>query len=400
MSTSTIEDATLKAPTAASVASRSGLQSLLGGSGVNRRPELYTSYAADMALLNTRAKMVSVYGLVAIAALFPFMFEDDILILLGRAFAFAVGAIGLNLITGYAGQVSLGHAFFVGLGAFTAATLSGSTEIRTLGYDLPMIIWLPAAALVPAVVGAMIAPIASRLRGLYLAIVTLGLVFLGEHIFREADFITGGFGVGRPGVDAEIFGISLVNNGPSFDGAQKVYWFALVVLIVVALLGRNIARTAVGRAFQAVRDRDIAAEVIGVELTKHKILAFVISSAFAGIAGALLYTITRQVVPEAFNLLLSVQFIAMILIGGVSTISGAIAGAIFLTVILRLAEELSRFVDFIPPPGSPGGLLNTAQVSTILYGLLIIGFLLFEPRGLFGVWIRIRNYWKGWPFSY
>ncbi len=400
MSTSTIEDATLKAPTAASVASRSGLQSLLGGSGVNRRPELYTSYAADMALLNTRAKMVSVYGLVAIAALFPFMFEDDILILLGRAFAFAVGAIGLNLITGYAGQVSLGHAFFVGLGAFTAATLSGSTEIRTLGYDLPMIIWLPAAALVPAVVGAMIAPIASRLRGLYLAIVTLGLVFLGEHIFREADFITGGFGVGRPGVDAEIFGISLVNNGPSFDGAQKVYWFSLVVLIVVALLGRNIARTAVGRAFQAVRDRDIAAEVIGVELTKHKILAFVISSAFAGIAGALLYTITRQVVPEAFNLLLSVQFIAMILIGGVSTISGAIAGAIFLTVILRLAEELSRFVDFIPPPGSPGGLLNTAQVSTILYGLLIIGFLLFEPRGLFGVWIRIRNYWKGWPFSY
>ena len=378
------------------------MSTLLSGSGVNRRPELYTSYEADMALFNTRAKKFGVLALIVLAALGPLLFDNDILVLLARAFALAIGAIGLNLVTGYAGQVSLGHAFFVGLGAFTAATLAGSTEIRTLGYDLPMIVWLPAAALVPAVIGALIAPVATRLRGLYLAIVTLGLVFIGEHIFREADFITGGFGVGRPGVDAEFFGIDLVNSpvDATIQGAQKVYWFCLITLIVIAVLGRNIARTAVGRAFQAVRDRDIAAEVIGVELTKHKILAFIISSAFAGIAGALLYTITRQITPEAFNLALSVQFIAMILIGGVSTISGAIAGALFLTVVLRLAEELSRFFDFIPPPGSSGGLLNTAQVSTILYGLLIVGFLLFEPRGLFGVWIRFRNYWKGWPFSY
>ncbi|CAN5589437.1 branched-chain amino acid ABC transporter permease [soil metagenome] len=373
---------------------------LLGGSGVNRRPELYTSYEADMALFNTRAKLISVYGLLLLAVLLPFFLDDNLLVLLGRAFAFAVGAIGLNLVTGYAGQVSLGHAFFVGLGAFTAAAISGNPEARTLGLGLPMIVWLPAAALVPAIVGALIAPIASRLRGLYLAIVTLGLVFLGEHIFREADSITGGFGVGRNGVEASFFGVSLISRGANFSGQQKTYWFSLAVLVVVAILGRNIARTAVGRAFQAVRDRDIAAEVIGVELTKHKILAFTISSAFAGLAGAVLYTITRQITPEAFNLGLSVQFIAMILIGGASTISGSIAGALFLTIILRLAEELSRYASFIPPPGSNDGLLNTAQVSTVLYGLLIIGFLLFEPRGLFGVWVRIRNYWKGWPFSY
>ncbi len=373
---------------------------LLGGSGVSRRPELYTSYEADMALFNTRAKMAGVYGLLALTVLMPFVLADDLLVLMARAFAFAIGAIGLNLVTGYAGQVSLGHAFFVGIGAFTAATLSGDPDGRTLGFGLPMIVWLPAAALLPALIGALIAPVATRLRGLYLAIVTLGLVFLGEHVFREADFITGGFGVGRPGVIADFFGISLTNTGASFTGQQKTFWFALAVLVVVALLGRNIARTATGRAFAAVRDRDIAAEVIGVEIFKYKILAFTVSSAFAGLAGAVLYTITRQITPETFNLALSVQFIAMILIGGASTISGSIAGAVFLTVVLRFAEELSRFASFIPGPGQQGGLLNTAQVSTILYGFLIVGFLLFEPRGLFGVWIRIRNYWKGWPFSY
>ncbi len=380
--------------------STSPLRALIGGSGVGGRPELYTTYEADMALFNTRAKLYGVYGILALTALMPFFLTDDLLTLMARALAFAIGAIGLNLVTGYAGQVSLGHAVFVGLGAFTAATLSGDPEARTLGFGLPMIVWLPAAALVPAVVGALVAPLATRLKGLYLAIVTLGLVFIADHVFREAAFITGGFGVGRSGVEASLFGVSLVTNGESFTGAQKTFWFALVLLVVVALVGRNIGRSAAGRAFQAVRDRDIAAEVIGVEVTRQKVLAFTISSAMAGIAGAVLYTITRQIVPEAFGLLLSVQFIAMILIGGASTISGSIAGAVFLTVILRLSEELSRFFTFIPPPGSPGGLLNTAQVSTMLYGLLIVGFLLFEPRGLFGVWIRVRNYWKGWPFSY
>ena len=375
-------------------------RTFLGGSGVARRPGLYTSYEADMALFNTQAKLYSVYGLLFIAAILPFVLTDDLLVLLSRAFAFAVGAIGLNLVTGYAGQVSLGHAVFVGLGAFTAAALSGPTGERTVGYALPMIVWLPAAAIVPAIVGAIVAPLASRLRGLYLAIVTLGLVFLFDHIFREATDITGGFGVGRPGVQASVFGISITDSGASFTGQQKTYWFTLVVLAVVALLGRNIARTAVGRAFQAVRDRDIAAEVIGVELIRQKVLAFTVSSAFAGVAGALLYTITRQITPESFNLLMSVQFIAMVLIGGVATISGSIAGAMFLLIVLRLSEELSRVVDFIPPPGVQGGLLNSVQLSSILYGLLIVGFLLFEPRGLFGVWIRIRNYWKGWPFSY
>ena len=173
----------------------------------------------------------------------------------------------------------------------------------------------------------------------------------------------------------------------------------LVLLVFFALLARNIARSAVGRAFAAVRDRDIAAEVIGVPLTRTKMVAFAVSSFYAGCAGALLYTVTGYVEPGAFNLLLSVQYIAMILIGGVATISGSILGAFFITLLPRITRELPSLLPFISSTSGAGG-ISVFQVEAVLYGLLIIGFLIFEPRGLYGIWIRARNYWKAWPFSY
>ncbi|CAN5766263.1 branched-chain amino acid ABC transporter permease [soil metagenome] len=364
------------------------------------RPELYTSYESDAALLNTPGKRWGVLAIVVLAAAAPFVLGNPLLLLLATAFAAAIGAIGLNLVTGYAGQVSLGHAFFVGLGAYTAAVLSGDPDARLLGFGLPMIVWLPAAALVPGLVGLIVAPLAARLRGLYLAIVTLGLVFLGEHVFREWRSVTGGPGVGRDGVQAALFGVSITGAGGGLDGAQKAYLFTFVLLLVAALLGRNLARSKVGRAFAAVRDRDIAAEVIGVNLTRSKLLAFAISSAYAGVAGALLYTLTRTIDPNSFNLLMSVRFIAMVLIGGVATISGSIMGALFITLLPRFTQLLPRFLPFIGEGARGGGLISTADLEVMLYGLLIVGFLIFEPRGLFGLWIRIRNYWKGWPFSY
>lgn len=376
------------------------MSALLGGSGVARRPEMYTSYAADMRLFNTPAKRNAVLALIVATAALPFLLTDDLLSLVGQALALAVGAIGLNLVTGYAGQVSLGHAFFVGLGAFTASIVSGdpaSTEV--LGYGLPMIVWLPAAGLVPAIVGALVSPLAIRLKGLYLAIVTLGLVFIGEHLFEQAEYLFGLPGQGRASVQASVFGISLVEDGANFTFEQKAFWFALVILVIFAVLARNLARSDVGRAFAAVRDRDIAAEVIGVNLTKQKVLAFAVSSFYAGISGAVLYTLLRAVVGSSFNLLLSVEFLAMILIGGASTISGSIAGALFIHSLGRVTRELSGTFDFIPATGS-GGLITAAQLETLLFGALIVGFLIFEPRGLFGIWVRIRNYWKGWPFSY
>ena len=368
------------------------------------RPELYTAYEQDTRLFNTPGKRAGVWALTILALLAPFVFRDNILLILATACVASIGAIGLNLVTGYAGQVSLGHAFFLGIGAFTAAVLSGDPAGRTVGLGMQMIVWLPAAGLAAAAAGLLVAPLAARLRGLYLAIVTLGLVFLGEHIFREMQFITGGVGVGRPGPVPDVFGFRFDQAGEvlgfMLTRNQKIYYLMFALFVLMAVLGRNVARSAIGRAFSAVRDRDIAAEVIGVSLTKYKALAFTVSSFYAGIAGALLYTIIGFIEPGAFNLLLSVQYIAMVLIGGVATISGSIMGAVFITLLPRITREIPKFLPFISAQAAGGGVLNVFQLEAILYGLLIIGFLIFEPRGLFGIWIRARNYWKGWPFSY
>lgn len=368
------------------------------GSRLRGRPDLYTAYKQDMALLNTPAKRNAVVLLVVATVFAVFVLPNDLVVLLSSAFVLCIGAIGLNLVTGYAGQVSLGHAFFVGVGAYTAAVISGPTDARLLGYGITFLpVWLLAAGLVTALVGGIIAPIALRLKGLYLAIVTLGLVFLGEHIFKEARPITGGPGVGRPAAvpsfgggeiaSGEVFGLVFMTR------AQQLYLIVFVLLVGLAILGRNIARSDLGRAFSAVRDRDIAAEVIGVDLTKAKVLAFVLSSFYAGVCGGLLFTIAGFVDPGSFNLLLSIRFIAMILIGGVATISGSIMGALFVALLPRVSLEVAKRI-----PESIG--VDEILLEGILYGVLIVSFLILEPRGLYGLWVRIRNYWKAWPFSY
>ena len=373
------------------------------GPGKRGRPELIGSYAEDMALLNTPTKRRSTTVAVLIAFLLPFILTDEILFRFAAMFIAAIGAIGLNIVTGYAGQVSLGHAFFLGLGAYTAAIVNGEPGSNVVGLGLGMEVWLPAAGIVAALAGLIVSPIAFRLRGLYLAVVTLGLVFIGEHIFREAESLTGGVGVGRPSAFPVFFGFNFETPGTLFGTvltrSQGLYLMGLIFLVIFAVLARNLARSAVGRAFAAVRDRDIAAEVMGVSLRKYKVLAFTISSFYAGIAGALLYTLTGFLEPGSFDLLLSVQYIAMVLIGGVATISGSIMGAAFITLLPRMVQEFPRFIPFVSG-GQAGGLVTTQQLEQILYGLLIVAFLIFEPRGLYGVWVRIRNYWRAWPFSY
>ena len=364
------------------------------------RPGMYTAYAQDMALLNTGAKKVSIGALLVIALLLPFFLEDDLLLLLATGCTLAIGAIGLNLVTGYAGQVSLGHAFFIGVGAYTAAVVSGDpADEDVYGFGITFLpVWLLAAGIVAAILGLIVSPLASRLRGLYLAIVTLGLVFIGEHVYREWDSVSGGVGVGRQAADPVLFGVDLSRTSEFFSGDQQMYWLMLVMLVIFAVVGRNIARSAMGRSFAAVRDRDIAAEITGVDVRRVKRRAFVVSSFYAGCAGALLYSILGYIDPASFGLLLSVQFIAMVLIGGVATISGSIMGAFFIALLPRLTRELPAYLPFLSSSATQTP--NVYQVETLLYGLLIVLFLIFEPRGLYGVWVRVRNYWKAWPFSY
>lgn len=382
----------------------------------------YTSYLHSSAILPTTTQRVW-FGVMMVAAVVLPVFlvsrtdGRSWLILFATAFVAAIGAIGLNLITGFAGQVSLGQAFFMGVGAYTATALGSPAmraadgSIELIGLDLGMVIWLPVAGLVAALTGIIFAPIAFRLEGLYLALVTLGLVFVGEHIFRNWTQLTGGIGRGREAaqlsvlgyrfdLDAEVLGFSITRE-------QQIYWLMLVILVVMAVLAKNLVRSKAGRAFGAIRDRGVAAELMGVDQTRYKTLAFAISSFYAGITGALLYTVTGFIEPTSFNLFLSIAYIAMVVIGGLASIAGSILGALFIILLPKLIDvtHLSDLVGlvtgWIPGIGSGGEQpLSTSQLERILFGILIIAFLILEPLGLNGVWIRIRNYWKAFPFSY
>ena len=202
------------------------------------RPMLYTSYESEMALLNTGTKRVMLGLLLILGAALPFIVLDPQLQVLSNACIAAIGAIGLNLITGYAGQVSLGHAFFLGVGAYTAAVLSGDPNGRTLGFGIEeILIWLPAAGIAAALIGVIIAPLATRLRGLYLAIVTLGLVFIGEYFFSSWTEVSGGTNIGRASAKPVLFGERLDVTGVNFTKDQKIFWlsFSLITSKPVAL---------------------------------------------------------------------------------------------------------------------------------------------------------------------
>jgi len=368
------------------------------------RPQLYTRYAQDRAIFNTPSKWIWFGMLVVALVVAPFYLERDLALIGANVLATAIGAIGLNLVSGYAGQLSLGHAFFLGVGAFTAAVVAGPTSGRLLGFGLDQVwIWLPIAGLVAAATGAIVAPVAVRLRGLYLAIVTVGLVLVGEHIFREAASWTGGVGTGRSAANPHLFGFRFDDPGTilgvELTRSQGLYFLSLFCLLVLGFLAKNLVRSKTGLAFMAVRDRDIAAAVMGIDLTRTKLIAFTVSSFYGGVSGALLATNTGFIEPSHYSLLLSIAFVAMVIIGGIGSIAGAIMGAAFITALPRLVQELADNVPIISL--SPvGGFPTVFQVERMVYGVLIIGFILLEPRGLFGIWIRIRNYFKAWPFSH
>lgn len=416
------------------------------------RPLLYTSYEADQSMLNTTTKKVVLGVFLTFLFLLPFtggaessgerffdfsipfvgfLSSNDYLQLLATVCVFAIGALGLNLLTGVAGQVSLGHSFFMGVGAYTAVWL-GAPEGPLLGLGLPIWIWLPAAGIVPAIIGVIVGPTAVRVRGLYLAIVTLGLVFIGEYVFRNWRSLTGGSQAGRSfqELDVRLWKeetplIEIGQDGDWVSTNGKGFLMMLVFLIIFTVLAKNLQRTRVGRAFQAIRDRDVAAEVMGVNEFRYKLLAFGISSFYAGIAGALLTAFLGRTIPERWDLILAVQFIAIILIGGAGTVSGTLMGAAFVVMLPRVVQNFTEWLraaiddggiiaaiadPIVVTDSTDGGIINTLpgvgpglsvlQANQVLYGLLIIGFLIFEPLGLYGIWLRIRNYWKGWPFTY
>ncbi|MEX2194781.1 MAG: branched-chain amino acid ABC transporter permease [Thermoleophilaceae bacterium] len=351
-----------------------------------------TRYEHELRLLRSRPAQLGALALLVLYAATPMFLSDFWLSVLAYAGISAIGAIGLNLLTGYTGQVSLGHATFIGAGAYAAGYFGGD-----LGLPLPL--WLLLAAVAGGLLGALVGPFALRLRGNYLVIITLGLVFVGEHVFSNWDGLTGG-NAGRT-IEAPVsLGFVDFDSLSGYTREQSWFWLIWALVAVAALLAKNIVRSRPGRAMQAVRDRDVAAEVIGVSLARYKVGAFVISSALAAVAGGLFGAYQQFVSPTDWSLFLSIQFIAIIIVGGLGTVFGAVLGALFVGSLPRLIEEYSGSIPGVSTGSGDEGFITVFALNQAIFGLLIVGFLVFEPRGLAALWLRLKAYFKGWPFSY
>jgi branched-chain amino acid transport system permease protein len=327
------------------------------------------------------AKSAALLAVASLAVVLPFGLDAFQLTTATFVVIAAIGALGLNVLTGYAGQVSLGHAFFLAVGAYTAAVLGGNEHLSAA-------IWLPAAGVIAALCGAVVGPTALRLRGLYLVIVTLGLVFIGQHIWFNVASISGGPG-GRsfPPVTFGPFDFStgqqLTLGGLVIDHNGLYYYLALIILAAAMIYVWNLSRSRPGRAMQAVREREIAAAVMGVNLARTKMSAFVISSFLAGVSGALYASYLSFVAPGHWNVLLSVQYVAAIIVGGIGTVWGPVLGSI---VIFAMPAVLQSLI----PQSSSGG-LPVDDITSIGFGVLIIAFFVFEPRGVVGLGRRVTS---------
>ena len=314
------------------------------------------------------------------------------------AMAAIVGAIGLTLLVGIAGQLSLGHAFFVAIGAYGYAYLAGQ---ETAGADGPSGLGLPPlAALVGAVAlagiaGALFSPIAGRVRGIYLGLASLGLVFLGQHILQNATGITGGY----EGVAVEpfsLFGLHFSNTGPDdlvvfgvpYGALERLWYVGLAIAAVAIWYGRNLVRSRPGRALATVRDSEVAAAVMGVDVVRYKAAAFTVSSMYAGLGGVLYALAFGRIVPESFGFLLSVDFLVMIVIGGAGSVGGAAAGAVFVTALPLILNRYSGSLPLLAEPGSGG--VSASEFSRYVYGAAIVAVLLFAREGLAGLARRAR----------
>ncbi|MBW2364173.1 MAG: branched-chain amino acid ABC transporter permease [Deltaproteobacteria bacterium] len=293
-----------------------------------------------------------------------------------------IAAIGLQLLTGFTGLLSLGHAAFMGVGAYTSAIL-----ITKFGWSFgPSIL---VAGLVAAGFGIIVGIPSLRIKGFYLMVATLAFQFVIDYIIMHWEGVTRGMrGIELP--TPFIFGISLKAHTDFFV-------FLFIIAIIMMWGAKNITRSKIGRAFIAIRDNDVSAEIIGISIFRYKILVFSISAFYAGVAGAIFASMMRAAIPEDYLLLHSILFLAMVLIGGLGRLVGTVFGVIFITLIPIL---LDLIVSFLARVYDPNITMLLGPMKEFVFGGLIILFIIFEPEGLVGVWTRIRDYFKIWPLPY
>jgi branched-chain amino acid transport system permease protein len=337
------------------------------------------TYAGDTALFDSATQRAWVAILLVALVTFPFVVDDYWLYLACLVAINVASTAGLNVLTGYTGLVSMGQAAFMGLGGYTVAIL----QIR---FGTPMLLNLLAGGVVAMLAGLVVGLPSLRVKGLYLAIATIAAGVLAHFIFSHYTSLTGGTsGLTLP--PAQIFGLEL-------DDSFKLYWVIVPITALMLLGVANLFRTRIGRAFIAIRDRDISAEVLGIPLLPYKLLSFAISSFYAGVAGGMFAYFFRAVTPESFPLLMSIFFLASVIVGGMGSVLGSILGAVFMTLV---PEVLKLIVGWLPL--GDNAMLVLSPVRTIVFGLMIVLFLIFEPHGLAEVWRRVRRFFHLWPFK-
>jgi branched-chain amino acid transport system permease protein len=342
-------------------------------------------YFEDIQLFRTTASLVWTMLLLVLLAVFPLLVKTYYLTMINLMALNVIVALGLNLLVGNTGQISLGHAGFVAIGAYATAFL--------LQYGVPFVPTLLIAGLLTALIGIILGIPSLRLEGPYLAIATLGFGLAVMVIIGRMDVFGGRMGMNVPK-------IALGWTGLKYDVALYYVFMTITVLMIIAAF--CILRSRVGRAFQAIRDSDIAAPVMGISLVRYKTLSFAISAFFAGVAGCLWALYLQFVSPGTFSLMMSILFLATIILGGLGSVTGSILGGVVMTY---LSLQLDKVVDlpFLGPALEdfsnafmhPSGIAN---VKWILTGLILIAVILFEPLGLNGIWLRIKRYWNLWPF--
>ena len=343
-----------------------------------------TSYGADTTIFATPFGCGFVIALVLLAASAPLWASGYLLSLLIQVGFYGIAALGLNILVGCTGQISLGHAGFFGFGAFASAWLNNR-------FGIPVALCMPLAGVMATLLGLLFGVPAGRLKGLYLAIATFASQFILEDFFARAEWFTGGSG-GSVAGPVNLFGYELA-------GDRSFFYVVLFWLVVMYLAGANLLRSRDGRAFVAVRDHYLSAEVMGINLAKYRILSFGVSSFYAGLGGAIYGHYLGYVSSEGFTILLSIQFLAMIIIGGMGSVMGTLMGTVFMVLLPEATGALAGLAKAVLGD-SPLWTTSLAYLKESAIGLAIIGFLIFEPDGLAHRWHLIRTYWKLYPFSH
>jgi branched-chain amino acid transport system permease protein len=339
-----------------------------------------TNYAQDEAFIGSKGVLALTFTLFILIVAFPFL-STTYWLYLGTLLAInVISTIGLNITTGYTGLLSLGHGAFMGVGAYTAGYLS-------IAHGLPVYVTIPLAGIFAAVVGAAFGLPSLRIRGLYLVIATLAAQFILGFVFQNWTSVTGGLN----GLKLQSASIGSFR----FDTDMRLYYLVVVPAVGLSMFAANLFRTRVGRAFVAIRERDLTAEVLGVHLTRYKLASFALGAFYAGIAGGLMAYLFRIVTADQYALTVSVFFLSAVVVGGMGSIFGSFLGALFMTI---LPEALRALTHVIGMHSSLNVALVFAPLQEIVFGVLLVFFLVFEPRGLVHIWQRVLRIFRLWPF--